>query len=338
LFKTAIRILAATFAFIVIGVVIFYIWAGSPGFPESGYNKIMRYRDPTSVRTDTFSVMTFNIGYLSGLDNNLPVSTPLDKTLDNLEIAVNMVSFVSPTVIGFQEMDFYSSRSGFINQLDSIGLKCGYAYGSMAVNWDRNYIPYPYWPPRVQFGKMFSGQAILSVLRITNNELIVFPKPSEYPFYYNRFYIDRLLQISTLELGDGSKFLVLNVHFEAFSKTAREIDADILTGYLETIPTGTPYLVIGDFNSRPPYETVSGNEERTIKRIFDLGLESAIDENMYIGNPGIFNTFRSDDPIEMIDYIFYDPRLIAKIEAFVIRDAGIISDHLPVFMKFTIKN
>ena len=168
--------------------------------------------------------------------------------------------------------------------------------------------------------------------------MLVFPKPSEYPFYYNRFYIDRLLQITTLELSDRSKFLVLNVHFEAFSKTAREIDADILAGYLQTIPEGVPYLVMGDFNSRPPFKIVSGNEERTIRHIFEIGLESAIDESMYIGNPDVFNTFRSDDPSEMIDYIFYDPRIIAKIDAFVIRDAGIISDHLPVFMKFTLKN
>ncbi|HLF33609.1 MAG TPA: endonuclease/exonuclease/phosphatase family protein [Cyclobacteriaceae bacterium] len=338
MFKIAIRIFVATFALIVIFVIVFYIWAGSPGFSESGYNKIIHYREPASIRTDTFSVMTFNIGYLSGLDNNLPVNTPLEKTLDNLELAVQVVSSVSPTIIAFQEIDFHSSRSGFINQLDSIGLNSGYAYGSMAVNWDRNYIPYPYWPPQVQFGRMFSGQAILSAITITNNEMLVFPKPSEYPFYYNRFYIDRLLQITTLELSDRSKFLVLNVHFEAFSKTAREIDADILAGYLQTIPEGVPYLVMGDFNSRPPFKIVSGNEERTIRHIFEIGLESAIDESMYIGNPDVFNTFRSDDPSEMIDYIFYDPRIIAKIDAFVIRDAGIISDHLPVFMKFTLKN
>ena len=64
----------------------------------------------------------------------------------------------------------------------------------------------------------------------------------------------------------------------------------------------------------------------------------AVDEKIYTSDPDRYNTFNSGDPVEKIDYIFYDPARIRKVDARVVKEMGEISDHLPMYMKFIIKN
>ena len=318
--------------------ILFYFWGGSGAFRSSEYYRLVKFHDRPSQRKDTFSVMTYNIGYLSGLDNNTPVRTTYAMNLANLDRAVSVIKDLSPDFIGFQEIDFASHRSYYLNQFDSIGLLGDYAMGAIAVNWDKNFVPFPYWPPSTYFGKILSGQAVLSRYPIVSNTVMILPKPASNAFYYNRFYLDRLVQTAGVELPDSVKLLIINVHFEAFDKKTREIDSDRLVDYLKTIPRETPYILIGDFNSRPPYRGVSLNDERTIRNIIASGLEPAVGENLYAADPGKYYTFNSGHPVEKIDYIFYNPSRISEVDAFVVKEMGEISDHWPMYMKFIIKN
>ena len=65
--------------------------------------------------------------------------------------------------------------------MDSIALYCGFLEGAYAVNWDKRYVPFPYWPPVVHFGEMLSGQGVLSKFPILMNKKIVLQKPEENP-------------------------------------------------------------------------------------------------------------------------------------------------------------
>ncbi len=336
--KYFIRGIFIFFATLIIAFIGFYFWAGSSFYPQSEYYKIVKFSNKEEIAGDTFSIMTYNIGYLSGIDNNLPTRTPRDTTLVHLNRTIQVLNTLRPDIIGFQEIDFYSHRSYFINQFDSIGQAAGFLNGAMAVNWDRKYVPFPYWPPSVHFGKLLSGQAIISKYRIAENTIIKLPKPSSNPFYYNKFYLDRLIQIAHIKLSEKNSLLIINVHLEAFDKSAREHDSDILLQYLSSIPKNQTYLLVGDFNSRPPYKEVTENDETTIKKIIEYGLKPAIDEEVYEPDPNKFYTYNSKSPVEKIDYIFYDPEKIEKIEAYVVKQMGEVSDHLPLFMKFVIKN
>jgi len=61
-----------------------------------------------------------------------------------------------------------------------------------------------------------------------------------------------------------------------------------------------------------------------------------VSEEAYAYDPQKYYTFDSRDPSEMIDYIFYNDKIV-PIEFKVLHDSCEISDHLPVFFKFIIK-
>ena len=60
--------------FILVG---FYFWASSPNISFSNYNNTGEYDYESQVSNDSvLSVITYNIGYLSGMTNNLAVERP----------------------------------------------------------------------------------------------------------------------------------------------------------------------------------------------------------------------------------------------------------------------
>lgn len=142
--------------------------------------------------SDTLSVLTYNIGYLSGMTNNLPVDRKESLFSDNLSRSIDLLNSYDFDFIGLQEVDFGASRSFNYNQFDSLGIQLDFHQGAYAINWDKLYVPFPYYPFKNHFGRMYSGQGILSKMQLVSNDLIVLRKPISAPFYYNAFYLDRL--------------------------------------------------------------------------------------------------------------------------------------------------
>lgn len=191
-----IKVFANFLIVFVLAFVVFYFWARSPVYSESEYSNIIQFSDDSGLGIkDTFSVVTYNIGYLSGMTNNQPVDRPLGLLEDNLGRAVQLLRAKKPDIVAFQEIDFNSQRTYYINQLEQLALHAGYHIGAEVVNWDKHYVPFPYWPISCNFGRMLSGQAVMSRSSILSNTRIVLPKPASNPFYYNDFYIDRLAQV-----------------------------------------------------------------------------------------------------------------------------------------------
>jgi endonuclease/exonuclease/phosphatase family metal-dependent hydrolase len=337
--KLLIRISFGAISIIPVLTTIFYFWGSSPYFKETEYAGIIDYGfGQHNIDTDTFSVVTYNIGYLSGMNNNVSIRSDQSFYNQNLNKAKGFIKTCNPSFIGFQEIDYYSRRSYFIDQLDSIASYAGYGFGAAAINWDKKYVPFPYWPPWVHFGRVLSGQGILSKFPITFNKRIILPKPPSNPFYYNAFYLDRLIQISEVAINDAS-LIIVNVHLEAFDKETREHQAELLRDVILDYVDLQPLLLIGDFNSRPPFRGVDSNSEKTISLILEIpGMVAAISEEVYIEDPEKHMTYKSDHPYEKLDYIFYNSGFVKKLEAGTLYEAGMASDHLPVYMKFILNN
>lgn len=317
---------------IILLLVVFYWWAQRSNLPYDQLHTEIKLDNPELADKDTFSVMTYNIGYLSGMTNNLPVSPPTDLFDENLGKARALISKWQPDVIGFQEIDFGSGRSHYRDQLDSLGQ--GFNYAVKSVNWDKNYVPFPYWPPSVHFGKVLSGQAVLSKFKVNQSERIVLTGPSSAPFYYKAFYLDRLIQVVELTIGD-QKVVVLNVHLEAFDQQTRELQAREVLQVVDQYATRGPLLLIGDFNARPPFATDVSTNESTISMFLDHPLLSpALDERQYLANEAAHFTFDTKHPYEKLDYIFYTHQSIEPVEIATLREAGEISDHFPLYMSF----
>ena len=280
--------------------------------------------------------MTYNIGYLSGMTNNLPIERSPLYFENRMNRAITLFLDKNPQILAFQEIDFMSNRSFSINQYEHIANSCHFFNGAKAINWDKKYVPFPYWPIKYHFGKIYSGQAILSNYKILSNERIVLPQPESNTFFYNDFYLDRLEQKSWLSIGEDS-LLVINVHFEAWDGPTRELQSHIVIDLYQKYEKEYPIIILGDFNSVPPYSK-SAYGESTIQSFLDIpSLASVIDESIYLNSPRDFYTFSSENPYEKIDYIFYNKVFLSCIESDVLQEMTKVSDHLPVFARFELK-
>jgi endonuclease/exonuclease/phosphatase family metal-dependent hydrolase len=337
--KMSLTIMAILLFVLILTLVIFYYWASSGTQPRDKLSEIITYGStPEPPQTqEIFTVMTYNIGYLSGMTNNQPVKRP-DKTFfdKNMETSLQLLFDTQPDFIGFQEIDFHSKRSHYINQLKTIAEKADYKYAAKAINWDKRYMPFPYWPPSLHFGRVLSGQAVLSRWPILSTERIVLSKPGRKPFYYNAFYLDRLIQVVKIKIGSRN-IVILNVHLDAFDRENRENQAKRLLNIYHSFKDDYPVLLMGDFNSIPP--DAPQKKDFPDEPVTDFTNDRTI--QFFLEDPGLKAadittfTFPTDSPTRQLDYIFYTHDKIRMIKVSVPNIDS--SDHLPIVMQFSFK-
>lgn len=315
---------------LVVALSVFYFWGSSSNLDSSEYASIYSFEyEDLEFEEDTFRLMTYNMGYLSGMTNNKAVGRKKSLFDVNMDRMVRLLNEKEVDVVCLQEIDFNSKRSFFVDQLNELAEQCRYSHASRVINWDKKYVPFPYWPVTMHFGGVLSGQAILSKFPIQDNERIILTA-ADYAFYYNAFYLDRLAQVDIVSIG-GRDVLVINVHFEAWDARAREQQARELIALYKKYEKEYPILMVGDFNSTPPGSTAPYMVEKTIESILEIeGMEMAIGLERYLNDEASYFTFSSVDPTIKIDHIFYNSSKIKVINARVVKEASDISDHLPV--------
>ncbi len=304
----------------------FFFWASSPTLAVSEYAKIHTFTCKVSPKLDsTYSIITYNIGYLSGMSNNLPVAPSKEFYEKNLQKVLAETKAIDPDLIALQEIDFDAARSFHVQQQDQIAA-LGYNYVAEAVNWDETYLPFPYWPPTMHYGQVVSGQSVLSKFPILSQDRVVLSRVADAPFYRDALYIDRLAQVVIVEIL-GKEVVLINVHLEAFDKTTRVQQLKEVVSLFQYYAATNPTILLGDFNSDPQYISPA------IEQLFDLegvGNAAFTKDNYEL-------TFNSDQPFERLDYIFYTTKSIGYVSGEVLTQYGTASDHLPLLMKFTLK-
>lgn len=306
--------------------VVFFFWASSPNLDKSDYQKTIKNSYKGVVNKDSvYSIVTYNIGYLSGMTNNLPVPKPKSLFADNLQKVLTELKALQPDIIAFQEIDFKASRSYEVQQQNEIA-KLGYNHVAEVVNWDKTYVPFPNWPPSMHFGSIISGQSVLSKFPIQNHERIVLERVADSPFYREAVYLDRLAQVVTV-LIEGKEVVLINVHLEAFDQPTRSRQFDFVLNLFQKYAVTNPTILLGDFNSDAREETA------VIHKI--LQMNSVGNAAFVAENPD--NTFNSKNPTKRIDYIFYTKKTIKSLSGKVLTQFGQASDHLPVALQFRLK-
>lgn len=319
-----------SFAVLLVALIIFYFWASSSSYPREKYAEVVDYKtDYVTDNDNIFTLVTYNIGYLSGLTNNQAIKTNKELFDNNLKTAITALKPLKPDFIGFQEIDLDSKRSFKVNQVNKIAEALNFAQSAIAINWDKNYLPFPYFPFSAHFGRILSGQAVLSRYPIESHERIALEKITNKPFFYKAFYIDRLAQITKINIK-GRFLILINVHLEAFEVATRQKQTEFLQKLLSKYVDDHPVLLIGDFNST----LINGdNPQPTINLLLNNpSLKSAVPKEKLTDEQS--RTFPSDKPIAKLDYIFYTPKTIEVMEWGVISEAEQASDHLPLMIKF----
>ena len=324
--KNIIRPILKLLVLILVAFTIFFFWASSPTMDEKEYSKLIERENLISVDNDSiYSIVTYNVGYLSGMTNNLPVAKPKELFDKNQRKVEKELRKANADIVAFQEIDYNASRSYGVNQEEEF-MKLGYNYAARGVNWDERYVPFPYWPPSMHFGKIVSGQSIISKYKLKDHERIVLERVPDSPFYRDALYLERLAQVVKVVLN-GKEVVVINTHLEAFDKATRVKQLSRLIEIFKKHAATNPTILLGDFNSDPKYKNPA------IKKAFDL--------------PGVGNaafsadnydlTFDTKDPFERLDYIFYTENSIEYVSGKVLKNFEQASDHLPVKMRFKLK-
>lgn len=308
----------------------FYFWAKSSNMSADQHARVDKfsYQAKRTLADSVFSVATYNIGYVSGMTNNTSVKPSEAFFSGQLEQATSALAKLDVDILALQEIDFASNRSYMVNQYEHLA-SIGYPYGARAVNWDKRYVPFPYFPPSVHFGKMISGQALLSKFPIQLHERHVLEPVPGHPFYYKAMYLDRLAELATIQIGKHI-LVIINAHTEAFDAPTRVRQIDYLKKLYLQYANRYPTILLGDFNSDPSYK------ENGIEQLLQTpGMGSACPQDKLLTPSSL--TYPTDTPKEQLDFIFFNKDRIECVEWSVYREIGQVSDHYPVMMKFKIK-
>ncbi|NNC69267.1 MAG: endonuclease/exonuclease/phosphatase [Flavobacteriaceae bacterium] len=324
--KRLVRITPFFLLILIVLSAVFFMWASSPQLLEKDYNKLISNSNEKNILRDSVhSIVTYNIGYLSGMTNNKAVEKPKSLFETNLKNVKHLFSLLQPDIIALQEIDYGASRSYKINQQNELAT-LGYHYIAQAINWDEHYVPFPYWPPSVHFGEMLSGQSILSKFPLVDHKRIVLERVPDNPFYRDALYLDRLAQVVKATIND-KELILINIHLEAFDKDTRIRQFHDVLHIFNQYATDYPTILLGDFNSNARDRDAIIQELLTNNNV----------GNAAFNKDSIENTFNTTNPFKRIDYIFYTNETIEYIDGTVLNDFGTASDHLPVYMKFKFK-
>ncbi len=298
----------------------------------------------SSSKTNNLKIISYNIAYGRGVADDkgdLRSKETIEGYLDKIS---DLLIISNADIVLLQEVDLASKRTHYINQAEYIAKRSGYPSYACVTTWIKNYIPYDYWPPSQHYGRMKSGQCILSKFPIISNERIPLPQRKDKPFFYTAFYLDRAIQSAEISVGKNT-FKIFNVHLEAFAFKNRLKQAEILASHINNLLADDKIIVGGDFNALPPQATVKkdfpdkpdgpwkdASGDMTMSEF--IALAPQLQEVVPTARPESESfTYPGDAPNRRLDYIFCSKNL--KIIRGMILQISPISDHLPVFAKIS---
>ena len=85
------------------------LWATSGHLSEEKLSQVTASEDYQPFSNDTISIMTYNIGWLSGMTNNRPVERSLELYQSNTESLLKLLETHQIDILAMQEIDFYNT-------------------------------------------------------------------------------------------------------------------------------------------------------------------------------------------------------------------------------------
>lgn len=335
------KIMGIVLLTLLLAVVGAFLWASSgdaytdgpgPGLLLKGPGRVAPPEAPTAL-----TVMSFNIGYGRGPAGDYVGPWTRAHVEQHLSGIAEQIAASGADLACLQEVDLAAGRSHGIDEAAFLLEKLGWGHGSCVVTWEKNWIPFPYWPPSKQYGGMKSGSCILSRFPVTRTVRHPLPQP-EQPWWRNRFYFQRALDEATVVVG-SSAWTVFNVHLEAFDLENRHAHAEILRAAVAAAPDPGRVIVAGDFNAIPgdasPRNGYADEPEMDFTGDATLGRATAglalVEAFADATDPAF--SFPADAPTRRLDYIFHG-RAATTVEARVLRaPPGPWSDHLPLLAR-----
>ena len=130
-----------------VAIAVLYVWGSSGSYDKQNYAAIVNYQVDDSAAAvvtdkDSYTVVSYNLGYLSGLANNTTTKPEQAFFETNQARAITALKSVNPDIVAFQEIDFGANRSYQVNQAEEMAKALRLEVGAIAINWDKNYLPF----------------------------------------------------------------------------------------------------------------------------------------------------------------------------------------------------
>ncbi|OFX83652.1 MAG: hypothetical protein A2W99_15500 [Bacteroidetes bacterium GWF2_33_16] len=201
--------------------------------------------------------MIWNIGYC-GLsadmdffyDGGVQVRTSIENVFTNINRNLELIQRNdSLDFILLQEVDEYSRRSYYTNQVDSLGQLLNNHLGFFGKNYDVKFVPIP---PANPLGRVKSGLNSYSLYKPSSTIRFSFPGSFEWPV--SLFNLDRCFLVMRFPTANGRDFLVINTHNSAYDDgSLKKQEMEYLKEFLLNEYNKGNYIIVGgDWNQNPP--------------------------------------------------------------------------------------
>ena len=297
-----------------------------------------------SQKNNTFSVITWNIGYgglgaemdffYDGGDRVRPDSITYNKYFNG--ITRFLTSHDTVDIFLLQEVDRNSKRSYYNNQVHEIVTTLQDYNAVFAKNYDVPFVPLPLTEP---LGKVDAGMMTLSSFRPRMAYRFALPQTHGWP--ERLFMLDRAVIMSTFPLAGENNLVVMNIHNSAYVDDAEERRKElkvIKKLALQEYRKGNYVVVGGDWNQNPP-----GYKPNAVPHGTEVGFSPAKDfispewQWAYMDgqptNRSLKSPYGEETKTTIIDFFLLSPNLRLK-EIRVLNQHFQNSDHEPVYLRF----
>lgn len=207
----------------------------------------------TLSQGDTFTVLTWNIGYgaLSEtadffMDGGEHVrSSSREQVTENVSSIAAELRELDADIMYLQEVDRSSKRSYYVDELEYATRALTDYESTFATNYKVLYVPYPL--PTI--GKVDCGIATLSSYPLSDSERVSLPCPFTYPIRLCN--LKRCLLVDRIPVeGTDHELVLVNLHLEAYDDgEGKEAQTKQLQTLLqEEAQKGNYVIAGGDFN------------------------------------------------------------------------------------------
>lgn len=272
-----------------------------------------------------------------------------DAVYENITGSVNTILSVEPDFIACQEVDLNSTRSYHVNEqqliLDLLKQNnftdCS---STFAVNYDSAFLMYPFTQPH---GKSKAGELTISPIQINSAVRRSLPIDESLSKLID---LDRCYSKNVMEVENGKKLVLYNVHLSAYAQNPDTADNQIKmlnADMAEEFAAGNYIITCGDMNKDMLGDSskyFGGNSDQLWAKSFNADLLDdcftligPIDENKPVPSCRNADTpYNKDSFVITIDGFIVSSN-IEVTEANVIDSGFKYSDHNPVYMDFILK-
>ena len=260
-----------------------------------------------------------------------------------------MTSFVASTKADFflfQEVDFRSKRSYYINQYEAMQQARSDYSANFTVNYQVKRVPVPVLEPWRVYGATKSGLATYGRFQPTSVTRLQLPGTFSWPTRI--FQLDRCLLVNRYQCAGGKELVVINLHHSAYDAKGdlKQVQMNFLRDLvLEEYQKGNYVIAGGDWNLCPPFfrfdgfapGKTAGYNQFNIEPDFLPDTWRWIYDTRVPTNRKTKTRYEAGETfVTLIDFFLVSPN-INVLTAKGINQGFRFSDHQPVWMEIELK-